>query len=84
MRLERQRLVSCLQHDWDISTEVSGYGEIDVSKQRVAYNAPLMRAIMGLHIGDSAESPGPQGPVEYEIIALFASWEDVPGSLKKF
>jgi transcription elongation GreA/GreB family factor len=64
--------------------EVSGYGEIDVSKQRVAYNAPLMQAILGLHIGENAETGSPQGPVEYEILALFVDWKDVPNGLKKF
>lgn len=62
--------------------EVSGYGEIDVPNQRVAYNAPLMQAIMGHHIGDTAEATSPQGPVEYEIVALFGSWDEVPGNLK--
>jgi transcription elongation GreA/GreB family factor len=64
--------------------EVSGYGEIDVPKQRVSYNSPLMKAIMGLHVGDTAETGSPQGPVEYEILALFASWDDVPANLKSF
>lgn len=64
--------------------EVSGFGEINVPKQRVAYNAPLMQAIMGLHIGDSAETTSPQGPVEYEVLALFASWDDVPANLRNF
>ncbi|MHB8710345.1 MAG: GreA/GreB family elongation factor [Minisyncoccota bacterium] len=64
--------------------EVSGYGEIDVSKQRVAYNAPLMEAIIGLHIGENVETGSPQGRVEYEIVALFADWSEVPSNLKKF
>jgi transcription elongation factor GreA len=63
--------------------EVSGFGEIDVARQCVAYNAPLMQAIMGHHVGDSAESNSPQGPVEYEILALFKDWNDVPTKLKK-
>lgn len=64
--------------------EVSGYGEIDVPKQRVPYNSPLMQAIMGLHVGETAESESPQGPVEYEVLALFDSWDDVPANLKGF
>jgi transcription elongation factor GreA len=64
--------------------EVAGYGEIDVPKQRVPYNSPLMQAIMGLHVGETATSESPQGPVEYEVLALFGSWSDVPVNLKSF
>jgi len=64
--------------------EVSGYGEIDVPKQRVPYNSPLMQAIMGLHVGETASSASPQGPVEYEVLAMFANWDDVPANLKSF
>ncbi len=58
--------------------EIVGYGETDVPQQRVAYNAPMAQALMGLHIGDTGSSDGPKGPVEYEVLALFATWDDVP------
>lgn len=62
--------------------EVVGYGETDVSQKRVAYNAPMVRALIGLHIGEIGASDGPKGPVEYEVVALFPSWDDVPEKFK--
>ena len=62
--------------------EVVGYGETDVKKLRVAYNAPMMQSLMGHSVGETAEATGPKGPVEYEVLALFANWDDVPSNLK--
>ncbi len=58
--------------------EIVGYGETDVPQKRVAYNAPMAQALMGLHIGDTGPSDGPNGPVEYEVLALFATWDEIP------
>lgn len=69
-----------IEIDIDLEPFLFPDGEVFV----VAYNAPLMQAIMGLHIGDSAETTSPQGPVEYEVLALFASWDDVPVNLRNF
>lgn len=62
--------------------EIVGYGETDAPKKRVAYNAPLARALIGLHVGETAQSETPRGPAEYEVIALYASWDDVPPQFK--
>ena len=58
--------------------EVGGYGETDISKQRVAYNAPAMEVLMGKCVGDTLEADSPKGPVEYEVLGLFPTWEEVP------
>lgn len=62
--------------------EVAGYGETDVSKRLVAYNSPLMQAVMGLHIGGTAQSASPKGPVEYEVLGLYEDWKIVPDNIK--
>lgn len=66
----------------EVVWEVSGYGEIDIPKRLVAYNSPIIRVLMGLHIGDTAESESPKGPIEYEVLGLFADWKDVPDKFK--
>ena len=58
--------------------EVGGYGETDISKQRVAYNAPALEVLMGKCVGDTLEADSPNGPVEYEVLGLFPTWEEVP------
>lgn len=62
--------------------EIVGYGETDVPQKRVAYNAPMAQALMGLHIGETGVSDGPKGSVEYEVIGLFSGWDDVPEKFK--
>jgi transcription elongation GreA/GreB family factor len=42
----------------------------------------MMQVLMGHSAGEVAEASGPKGPVEYEVLALFASWDDVPANLK--
>lgn len=82
VRLHRYFKVSG-QED-ELVWEVVGFGETDVKKQKVAYNAPMMQSLMGLSIGDTAEAGSPKGPVEYEILGLFVKWDDVPSNLKSF
>ena len=66
----------------EVVLEVAGYGEMNVPRRLVAYNAPMMQELIGLGVGEVAESTSPKGPVEYEVLALFASWEDVPEPFK--
>ncbi|OGG51350.1 hypothetical protein A2704_03760 [Candidatus Kaiserbacteria bacterium RIFCSPHIGHO2_01_FULL_54_36b] len=66
----------------EVVWEIVGYGETDAPKRQVAYNAPLARTLMGLHVGETAQSETPKGPAEYEVVALYASWDDVPLQFK--
>jgi transcription elongation factor GreA len=58
--------------------EIVGFGETDVARNHVAYNAPLGDALLGLKPGDVKEGATPKGAVEYEIVELYASWDVVP------
>jgi transcription elongation factor GreA len=58
--------------------EIVGFGETDVSRRKVAYNAPLAWDLLGLAPGELKDGEGADGPVEYEVVALYRSWEDVP------
>jgi transcription elongation factor GreA len=58
--------------------EIVGFGETDVSKKHVAYNAPLGAALIGMSSGDTKRASTPKGLVEYEVIGLYPSWEKVP------
>lgn len=69
--------------DDELVWEITGYGETNVPQKRVAYNAPMAQEFMGLHVGETAKSGSPKGPVEYEILALFSSWEEVPEPFKR-
>jgi len=58
--------------------EIVGFGETDVARNHVAYNAPLGAALIGMEPGDTKQATTPKGAVEYEIIDLYPSWEVVP------
>lgn len=60
--------------------EIVGFGETDVSAKRMAYNAPLAWDLLGMEPGEIKDALGATGPVEYEIIELYAAWDDVPPS----
>ena len=57
--------------------EIVGYGEIDVGQHKVAYNSPLAQALIGLEPGDMRRINTPKGMAEYEIIDLYAGWDEV-------
>lgn len=58
--------------------EIVGFGETDVSRNHVAYNAPLGAAMIGMEPGDIKQASTPKGAVEYEIIDLYPGWDMVP------
>lgn len=62
--------------------EITGYGETDVTKKLIAYNAPMIRVLMGLSVGDTVQADSPKGRIEYEVLALFSTWEEVPEKFK--
>lgn len=66
----------------ELVQEVVGYGETDTTKLQVAYNAPMMRALIGLRVGETKETKSPKGQVEYEVLGLFPEWEEVPERFK--
>ena len=58
--------------------EIVGFGETDVTRNHVAYNAPLGAALIGMEPGDTKQAATPKGAVEYEVIDLYLSWDAVP------
>ncbi|HEY5220927.1 MAG TPA: GreA/GreB family elongation factor [Candidatus Paceibacterota bacterium] len=62
----------------DETWEIVGFGETDVPQNRVAYNAPLGAALIGMGPGDTKQATTPKGAVEYEVIDLYPDWDAVP------
>jgi transcription elongation factor GreA len=54
--------------------EIVGYGETQRDLHRLAYNAPLARALLGCSAGDVVEATLPAGAVEIEIVVLHSDW----------
>jgi len=75
------RFARCYKKSGEETTEtweIVGFGETDVSRNHVAYNAPLGAALIGMKPGDIKQATTPKGAVEYEIIDLFPDWDTAP------
>jgi len=54
--------------DEEIAYTIVGAHESDIRSGRLSVNAPLARALIGKHIGDSVEVTTPSGSKSYEIV----------------
>ncbi len=50
--------------------DIVGHDESDPASDRIAFSAPLARALLGCAVGDEAEVPGATAPVEVTAIAV--------------
>lgn len=67
----------------EVLWEIVPYGDTDLPRGRLGYNAPVAQALMGLEVDDAVDQPGKNGPVTYTIIALYQSWEEAERSAPK-
>jgi transcription elongation GreA/GreB family factor len=49
---------------------IVGHDESDPAEGRIAFTAPLAKALIGSEIGEEVEAPGPGGPITVVAIAL--------------
>jgi len=52
--------------------EIVGHDEGDPAAARIAFTAPLARALIGSEIGDEVAAPGPGGPITVVAITLLS------------
>lgn len=66
---------------WEIVPE----GQTDLSRRRIAFDAPLVKSLIGSCAGAIVRSSLPRDHlVELTIVALYAGWDDVPPEFKNF
>lgn len=58
--------------------EIVGHGESDRTGARIAYDVPLVRAILGREVGFIVDVHLPKGEYEVEVMALLPSAADAP------
>lgn len=56
--------------DEEITYQIVGETEADISRNKISYTSPIARAVMGKSEGDSAEVSTPNGMRFYEIGAV--------------
>lgn len=56
-----------LDTDESVSYKIVGDDEADVKANKISYQSPIARALIGKEIGDVAVVKAPSGDVEYEV-----------------
>ncbi|MCD8524692.1 MAG: transcription elongation factor GreA [Gammaproteobacteria bacterium] len=59
-----------LEDDQKVSYHIVGDDEADFKVNKISYNTPMARAVIGKHEGDAIDVKTPNGIVEYEIISV--------------
>lgn len=53
--------------DEEVTYQIVGEEESDISENKIAYTAPIARALIGKSVGDEADVETPSGAICYEI-----------------
>jgi len=54
----------------EVSYQIVGDDEADIKAGKVSVSSPIARALIGKHVGDTAEVEAPAGVHEYEVLAV--------------
>ncbi|HEX8012525.1 MAG TPA: transcription elongation factor GreA [Casimicrobiaceae bacterium] len=54
----------------EVSYQIVGDDEADIKAGKVSVNSPIARALIGKHVGETAEVEAPSGVREYEVLAV--------------
>jgi transcription elongation factor GreA len=54
----------------EVSYQIVGDDEAEIKAGKISVNSPIARALIGKHVGDTAEVDAPAGVREYEVLAV--------------
>jgi transcription elongation factor GreA len=54
----------------EVSYQIVGDDEADIKSGKISVSSPIARALIGKHVGDTAEVEAPSGVREYEVLAV--------------
>ncbi|WNF24735.1 GreA/GreB family elongation factor [Mesobacillus jeotgali] len=57
--------------------EIVGYGESNVEENKIFYDTPVAKKLIGLKIGDETVMSVPSGKVKCKVLKMYRGWEDV-------
>jgi transcription elongation factor GreA len=60
-----------------IFIEIVGYGESDINNNKISYDSPIGKALMGLKKDDIIEINLPIGRLLYKIIKFYKDWTEI-------
>ena len=61
---------SCAVQATQRTLRIVGYDEIDPARHWISIDAPVARALLGKHPGDTLALPGPAGPERWTVEAF--------------
>lgn len=61
----------------EMTFEIVGNGESDLSKNLIAYDTPIGKAVLNLKKGEVTETNIPAGKIKIELLGLFSHWVDI-------
>lgn len=65
--------VTMVQDGTTRTLTIVGHDESDPAEARIAFTAPLAKALIGAEVGDEVDQPGPGGPIAIVAIAVATS-----------
>ncbi len=54
----------------EVRYQIVGDDEADIKAGKISVSSPIARALIGKHVGDTAEVDAPSGPRAYEVLAV--------------
>lgn len=59
-----------LEYKEDIEYQIVGPAEVDVFENKISYESPVGKALMGRAVGDRIDVTAPAGLIQYEILEI--------------
>ena len=59
--------------------EIVGYGESNIDENKLYYDSPVAKNLLGLKAGERATFETPAGEARYKILKMYDGWESVKG-----
>jgi transcription elongation factor GreA len=57
--------------------EIVGYGESNVDENKLFYDSPVAKNLLGLTVGDKVSFETPVGKTTFKIIKMYNTWDEV-------
>ena len=57
--------------------EIVGYGESNIDQNKIYYDTPVAKKLLGLRIGDETVLSVPSGKVQCKVLKMYSGWEEV-------
>ena len=57
--------------------EIVGYGESNIDENKLVYDSPVAKNLLGLSVGEKVSFEIPTGKTTFTVLEMFNSWDEV-------